>query len=130
MGSKEHTTGEKELLSIVKIPKRIPKLLGHKISLVHTDHENILYRLLPTQSIMRWRTLLEEYDVTFVHVKGVDNVVVADGISHLDADWQNDDDLTHMIHAMSEIPFDESIEISYQDRYKYGCILHEKQRFK
>jgi 2,3-bisphosphoglycerate-independent phosphoglycerate mutase len=40
---------------------------------------------------MRWQTLLEEYDVTFVHVKGVDNVVV-DGISLLDADWQNDDD--------------------------------------
>jgi hypothetical protein len=29
-------------------------------------------------------------------------------------DWQNDDDLMHMIHAMSEIPFDESIEINYQ----------------
>jgi hypothetical protein len=46
---------------------------------------------LPTQRIMRWQTLLEEYDVTFVHVKGVDNVVV-DGISLLDADWQNNDD--------------------------------------
>jgi hypothetical protein len=56
---------------------------------------------------------LEEYHVTFVHVKGVDNVV-ADGISRLDADWQNDDDLTHLIHAMSKIPFDESIEVNYQ----------------
>jgi hypothetical protein len=62
---------------------------------------------------MRWRTLLEEYNITFVHVKGVD-IVVADDISHLDADWQDDDDLTHMIHAMSKIPFDESIEMNYQ----------------
>jgi hypothetical protein len=57
---------------------------------------------------MRWRTLLEEYNVTFVHVKGINNVI-ADGISRLDAN----DDLTH-IHAMNEIPFDESIEINYQ----------------
>jgi hypothetical protein len=64
---------------------------------------------------------LEEYDVTFLHVKGVDNVV-ADGISCLDADWHNDDDLTQMIHTMSEIPFDESIEINYQvTQYDMGA---------
>jgi hypothetical protein len=108
-----YTTGKKELLSIVEILREFRNiLLGHKIT-VHTDHKNILYRSLPTQRIMRWRTLLEEYDITFVHLKGVDNVI-ADGISRLDADWQNDDDLTHMIHAMSKIPFDESIEINYQ----------------
>jgi hypothetical protein len=102
-----YTTGEKELLSVVEILREFQNiLLGHKIT-VHTDHKNILYRPLPTQRIMRWRMLLEEYNVTFVHVKGVDNVV-ADGISHLDTDWQNNDDLTHMI------PFDESIEINYQ----------------
>jgi hypothetical protein len=79
-----YTTGEKELLSIVEILQEFRNiLLGHKIT-VHTDHKNILYWSLPTQRIMRWRTLLEEYDVTFVHVKGVDNVV-ADGISRLDA---------------------------------------------
>jgi len=55
---------------------------------------------------------LEEYDVTFLHVKGIDNVV-ADGISRINANWQNDDDLQQMIHAMCESPYDESIEMNY-----------------
>ena len=52
-------------------------LLGHKL-IVHTDHKNLLYRSLPTQRLVRWRMLLEEYDVQYEHVKGIDNVV-ADG---------------------------------------------------
>jgi hypothetical protein len=32
--------------------------------------------------------LFEEYDVEFVHIKGIDNVVT-DGLSHLDADYDS-----------------------------------------
>jgi hypothetical protein len=33
--------------------------------------------------------LVEEYDVEFVHIKGIDNVV-ADGLSRLDADYDSE----------------------------------------
>ena len=85
---KNYSTGEKELLSIVEILKEFANiLLGYKI-IVHTDHKNLLYRSLPTQRLQRWRMLIEEYDCTFVHVSGVDNVV-ADGISRLDANFKD-----------------------------------------
>jgi len=85
---KNYTTAEKELLSIIEMLKEFSNiLLGYKI-IVHTDHKNLLYSSLPTQRLQRWRMLIEEYDCTFVHVKGVDNVV-ADGISRLEANFKD-----------------------------------------
>ena len=39
--------------------------------------------------------LVEEYDVEFVHIKGVENVV-ADGLSRLDADYESEVELTEI----------------------------------
>ena len=86
---KRYTTGEQELLSIVETLKEFRNiLLGHKL-IVHTDHKNLLYNKLANDRMIRWRLLLEEYDPTFEHVKGNDNVI-ADALSRLDADFSKE----------------------------------------
>jgi hypothetical protein len=86
---RNYTTGEQELLSIVETLEEFKNiLLGQRI-IVHTDHKNLLYKNLSTERLSRWRMLVEEYDVKFVHIKGIDNVV-ADGLSHLDADYDSE----------------------------------------
>jgi hypothetical protein len=52
---------------------------------VHTDHKNLLYKNLSTERLSRWRMIVEEYNVEFVHIKGIYNII-ADGLSHLDAE--------------------------------------------
>ncbi len=92
---RNYTTGEQELLSIVETLKEFKNiLLGQRI-IVHTDHKNLLYKNLSTERLSRWRMLVEEYDVEFVHIKGVDNVV-ADGLSRLDADYDTEVDTTEI----------------------------------
>jgi hypothetical protein len=60
-------------------------LFGQQI-VVHTDHRNILYKKL-NDRIIRWRLLLEEYGPEYVHmIAGRDNVV-ADALSHMEADF-------------------------------------------
>jgi hypothetical protein len=86
---RNYTTGEQELLSIVETLKEFKNiLLGQRI-IVHTDHKNLLYKNLSTERLSGWRMLVEEYDVEFVHIKGIDNVV-ADGLSRLDADYDSE----------------------------------------
>ena len=86
---KNYSTGEQELLSIVETLKEFKDILyGHSI-IVHTDHKNLLYQNLATQRLVRWRMLIEEYDTTFIHVAGIDNLV-ADALSRLDADFEKD----------------------------------------
>ena len=86
---KNYSTGEQELLSIVETLKEFKDILyGHSI-IVHTDHKNLLYQKLATQRLVRWRMLIEEYDTTFIHVAGIDNLV-ADALSRLDADFEKD----------------------------------------
>ena len=82
---KNYTTGEQELLSIVETVKEFRNILfGQKI-IIHTDHKNILYGKFPSERVMRWRLLLEEYGPTFVHIAGKDNVI-ADALSRLEHD--------------------------------------------
>lgn len=86
---RRYTTGEQELLSIVETLKEYRNiLLGQKL-IVHTDHQNLLYKKLSTDRLIRWRLLLEEYDVRFVHIKGEQNVV-ADALSRLDTDFESE----------------------------------------
>jgi hypothetical protein len=52
----------------------------------HTDHQNILYKKLSNDRIIRWRLLLEEYGPEYIHISGRDNVV-ADALSRMEADF-------------------------------------------
>ena len=68
-----YTVGEKELLGIVEGFKAFEGILRGTEVTVHTDHMNLLYKSLPSQRMVRWRLLLEEFHPQFKHVTGVDN---------------------------------------------------------
>jgi transposase InsO family protein len=114
---KRYTTGEQELLSIVETLKEFRNILfGQKI-IIHTDHQNILYKKLSSDRIIRWRLLLEEYGPEYVHVKGTDNIV-ADALSRMDANFNPDlkatikDHSAYICaHTMARLIRDESCEI-------------------
>jgi len=81
----KYTVTELELLSIVELLKEFKgMLLGYKVK-VMTDHVNLTSNNLGLDSdrVLRWRLLLNEYDVEIDYIKGVDNTV-ADAISRLD----------------------------------------------
>jgi hypothetical protein len=116
---KRYTTGEQELLSIVETLKEFRNILFGQQIIIHTDHQNILYKKLSSDRIIRWRLLLEEYGPEYVHVKGKDNIV-ADALSRMDADFNPDSKATAKDHsecayicayAMSHLIRDESCEM-------------------
>jgi len=81
----KYTVTELELLSIVETLKEFKgMLLGYEIQ-VMTDHINLTSKNLGLDSdrVLRWRLLLEEFDVRIDYIKGEDNTV-ADAISRLD----------------------------------------------
>ena len=96
---KNYTTIEKELLSIVETLKTFwTMLLGAKIK-VSTDHKNLTHKLaaFTTQRVLRWRLLLEEFDVTHACKEGRLNFI-ADAISRIPTsrtvrEEQSDDDM-------------------------------------
>ena len=79
----KYTVGEKELLGIVEGFKAFEGILRGAVTTVHTDHLNLLYQSLPSQRMVRWRLMLEEFAPMFKHVAGVDNDA-ADALSRLD----------------------------------------------
>ena len=81
----KYTVTELELLSIVELLKEFKgMLLGFKVK-VMTDHVNLTSNNLGLDSdrVLRWRLLLNEFDVEIDYIKGVENTV-ADAISRLD----------------------------------------------
>ena len=51
--------------------------------ILHTDHLNLLYKNLPSQRMVRWRLLLDEFHPTFKHIAGVEKNA-ADDLSRLE----------------------------------------------
>ena len=81
----QYTTTERELLSIVKVLKEFRNiLLGQQIC-VHTDHENLTYKMFNSDRVMQWRLYIKEYSPELQYRKGESNVV-ADALSRLDMD--------------------------------------------
>src|SRR5688572_30250204 len=73
---------ERELLSIVEVLKEFRNiLLGQQIR-VHTDHENLTYKMFNSDRVMRLRLYIEEYSPDLQYIKGEKNVV-ADALSRL-----------------------------------------------
>ena len=83
-----YTTTERELLSIVESLKEFRNILfGHQI-IIHTDHENLTFKVFNSERVMRWRLYIEEYSPDLRYIKGSKNVV-ADALSRLDINWEN-----------------------------------------
>ena len=82
---KNYTVGERELLGIVEGMKAFEGILRGCELTVHTDHLNLLYSDMPSQRMVRWRLLMEEFHPTVVHVADKDNDA-ADALSRLDID--------------------------------------------
>jgi hypothetical protein len=71
---KNYTVSEKEALAIVWTLHHLRQvLLGSPVT-VYTDHSNLLFlTTAKLQRIQRWKLLLDEYDLTIVHVPGSKN---------------------------------------------------------
>jgi hypothetical protein len=79
---RRYTTTERELLAIVETLKEICTiLLGYKLK-VFTDHKNLTYAHFNTNSVMRWRLILEEYGPEIIYNNGSTNIV-ADALSRI-----------------------------------------------
>ena len=75
-----YTTTERELLSIVEVLKEFRNILLGQELIVHTDHENLTYKNLTSERVMRWRLYIEEYSPDLRYIKGENNIV-ADALS-------------------------------------------------
>ena len=101
-----YTVGEKELLGIIEGFKAFEGMIRGQELTVHTDHLNLLYQSMPSQRMIRWRLMLEEWHPTIKHVAGVDNDG-ADALSRLDIDKKDFD----TINWEKSFP-----KLSYSDR--------------
>jgi hypothetical protein len=75
--------------------------LGQDI-IIHTNHKNLLYKKSALDRIIQWHLLVKEYAPTFIHIKGIHNVVT-DALSRLDTDFDitvnNQPDIYKQAHA-------------------------------
>ena len=75
-----YTMTEKELLNIVENLKELQNiLLGNKIE-VFTGHKNLTYEMIDIayQRIYQWKSLIKEFGVTLIYIKGGANIVAND----------------------------------------------------
>ena len=77
-----HTATERELLSIVEIPKEFRNILFGQELVIHTDHKNLTCKELTTEQVLRQRLIIEEFNPIIQHKPGKDNIV-ADSLSRL-----------------------------------------------
>ena len=76
---------EKEAYAVLKSVQRFNYYLRGTKSTLHCDHkplEPFLTRSMKIAKLDRWAMLLQEYDITFVHIRGKDNILT-DVISRL-----------------------------------------------
>ena len=66
---------ERELLSIVETLKEFRNILLSQQIIIHTDHENLTYKQLDSDRVLRWRLYIEEYGPEIRYVKGEHNIV-------------------------------------------------------
>ena len=83
-----YTTTERELLSIVEVLKEFRNILLGQQILVHTDHENLMYKMFNSDRAIRWRLYKEEYSPDLKHIKG-EHDFVAEVLSRFDMDKQS-----------------------------------------
>ena len=57
-------------------------LLGQQIK-VYTDHKHLTFKTFNTERVMRWRLILEEYNLELIYMQGSKNIA-ADALSRLD----------------------------------------------
>ena len=84
---KSYTTREKEILSIVETLKEFKNILFRHEITAWTDHKKLTHEMLlmSSESVMRWRLLLEEYNPTLKYTKG-EKTKMADCISIVSTD--------------------------------------------
>ena len=82
-----YTNTECELLSIVETLKEFCTMLLGQQLIVHTDHENLVYKTINSDRVMRWQLFIEEYSLYLRYIKGTNNVV-ADALSRLELNNQ------------------------------------------
>ena len=105
---KNYTMGERELLGIVEGLKAFKGILTCQEIVVHTNHLNLLYtNEASSQRMMRWRLLLEEYNLRVLHVAGKDNGA-ADALSRL---GMTDNNYNGLVWEQSNPPLTYSDEI-------------------
>ena len=68
-----YTISKKELLGINEGFKVFEGMIRGQELTVQTDHLNLLYQSMPSQRMIRWRIMLEEWHPTIKYVAGVDN---------------------------------------------------------
>ena len=78
-----YTTTEKELLSIVATLKEFRNIILRYQITVYTDHKNLTYKNFNTESVIRWRLILEKFGPELKYIKGENNVV-SDALSRLE----------------------------------------------
>jgi hypothetical protein len=79
--------GEKELLAIIEEFKAFEGILRGAVTTIHTDHLNLLHQILPSQRMVQWRLILEEFAPLFKHVADVKKDA-ADALNRLKNDWK------------------------------------------
>jgi len=82
---RNYTVTDLELLSIVMTLKEFRSILLGQEILIYTDHKNLESDVanMTTQRLLRWRLLLEEYNIKMKYIKGITNTV-SDALSRLD----------------------------------------------
>ena len=82
---KQYRVTKIELIAIVEVLKEFKGILWGQHIVVYIDHKNLMQQALglTSNTMYRWRLIIEKYGPKIIYIKGKDNTV-ADAISRLD----------------------------------------------